>query len=66
MDGNIFNSRGDQVGAVVGPAIFDLSGRKLYNLKGVNIYKLTGELLGHLPDGQSIEKHLDKSTDRLF
>ena len=66
MDGNIFNSRGDRVGAVIGPAIFNLTGRKLYNLKGVNIYKLTGELLGHLPDERSSEKHLDKSTDRLF
>jgi hypothetical protein len=35
---NIINSKGMHVGVVIGAAIFDLSGRKLYDLKGINIY----------------------------
>jgi hypothetical protein len=49
-----------------GPGIFDLSGRKLYVLKGSNIYRLSGELVGHLSDGRGSEKRLDRATDRLF
>ena len=63
MDGNIFNSRGVHVARVIGPAIFDLKGKKLFDLKGVNIYGLSGDLVGHLARA---EKRLDKSTDRLF
>ena len=48
-DGNIFNSRGDHVGMVLGPSIFDLKGQRLYDLKGIKVYKLSGELVGHLP-----------------
>jgi sporulation protein YlmC with PRC-barrel domain len=66
MDGNIFNSSGDRVGMVLGPSIVDLTGQRLYDLKGINIYKLSGELVGHLSDGRSAERHLNKSTDRLF
>ena len=33
MDGNIFNTRGVHVAIVRGPAIFDLKGKKLYDLK---------------------------------
>jgi hypothetical protein len=40
--------------------------KKLYDLKGVNIYKLSGELVGHLTDAQSTKRYLDKSTDKLF
>ncbi len=36
MSGNIFNSKGIHVGVVNGPAIFDLSGKKLYDLKGTS------------------------------
>lgn len=35
MDGNIFNSRGIHVAIVRGPIIFDLKGKKLYDLKGI-------------------------------
>jgi hypothetical protein len=67
MDGNIFNSSGDRVGMVLGPAIFDLRDQRIYDLKGTNIYKLSGELVGHLPlDVRSFERRLDKSTDKLF
>jgi hypothetical protein len=67
MDGNIFNSRGDRVGRVLGPSIFDLRGQRIYDLKGINIYKLSGELVGHIPsDVRSSERRLDKSTDKLF
>jgi hypothetical protein len=67
MDGKIFNSRGDHVGSVLGPYIFDRSGQKLYDLKGVNVYKLSGELVGHFPaDAHGSKKRLDKSTDKLF
>jgi hypothetical protein len=34
MDGNIFNTKGKPVGSVLGSSIFDLSGKKLYELKG--------------------------------
>ena len=67
MDGIIFNSRGNRVGTVLGPSIFDLRGQKLYDLKGTNVYKLSGELVGHLPaDARGSKKLLDKSTDKLF
>jgi hypothetical protein len=44
VDGTIFNSRGVRVAMVVGPSIFDPRGQKLYDLKGTNVYKLSGEL----------------------
>ena len=66
VSGNIFNSSGVLVGIVVGPEIFDPAGRKLYDLKGVNIYRPSGELVGHLGDTRGSEKRLDRSTDRLF
>ena len=34
MNGDIFDSKGFHVGVVIGPAIFDLKGKKLYDLKG--------------------------------
>jgi hypothetical protein len=42
------------------------STKKLYLLKGANIYRLSGELIGHLNDARGSEKRLDRSTDRLF
>ena len=66
MNGNILNSEGIRVGVVLGPNIFDLMGKKLYTLKGVNIYRPSGELVGHLSDARGSEKRLDRSTDRLF
>jgi hypothetical protein len=32
---------------VTGAAIFDLGGHKIYELKGINIYRLSSELVGH-------------------
>ncbi len=64
MDGNIFNSRGVHVGVVVGDE--GLKGQKLYDLKGSNIYKLNGDLVGHLSDARGAVKRLDKATDKLF
>ena len=66
MSGNIFNSKGVLVGVVVGREIFDPAGNKLYDLKGVNIYRPSGELVGHLSDAKGSMKRLDRSTDRLF
>jgi len=66
MNGKIFNSQGSLVGAVVGDEVFGLKGQKLYDLKGSNIYKLNGDLVGHLSDVRGAEKHLDKTTDKLF
>jgi hypothetical protein len=63
---HIFNSNGVLVGIVVGPEIFDPAGKKLYDLKGVNIYRPSGELIGHLNDSGRSEKRLDRFTDRLF
>src|ERR1700724_2668881 len=66
MDGNIFNSKGVHVGAVVGDLVFGIKGQKLYDLRGSNIYKLNGDLVGHLPDGRGKQNRLDKATDKLF
>jgi coproporphyrinogen III oxidase len=52
VDGNIFNSKGVHVAVVIGPTIFDRKGQKLYDLRGVNIYKLNGDLVGHLSDAR--------------
>jgi hypothetical protein len=51
---------------VVGPEIFDPTGKKLYNLKGGNIYRQSGELVGHLSETRGSEKRLNRLTDRLF
>jgi len=66
VNGNIFNSNGTHVGVVIGPAIFNLDGQKLYGLKGANIYRHSGELVGHLSDASGSDKRLDHFTDRLF
>ena len=66
MDGNIFNSNRVHVGQVIGREVFDLKGKKLYDLKGVNLYRPSGDLVGHLTSAQGADKHLEKSTDRLF
>jgi hypothetical protein len=60
MGGNIFNSNGAHVGVVDG------KGKKLYHLKGINIYRPSGELVGHLSGDQGSDKRLDRFTDRLF
>jgi hypothetical protein len=39
---------------------------KLYELRGTNLYKLSGELVGHLNNGLGTGNRLDKSTDKLF
>jgi hypothetical protein len=51
---------------VTGDAVFGLKSQKLYDLKGSNIYKLNGDLVGHLSDARGKEKRLDKTTDKLF
>jgi hypothetical protein len=66
LDGNIFNSQGVKVAIVSGPAIFSLKAEKLYGLRGVQIYKLSGELVGHLANGNASDRRLDKATDKLF
>jgi hypothetical protein len=66
MDGNIFNSQGVRVATVIGSSIFSPTGKKLYDLRGTNIYRLSGELVGHLATARAADKHLDKATDKLF
>ena len=66
MKGNIFNSKGIHVGVIVGQEIFDCHGTKLYDVRGINIYRPSGELVGHLNDASGSDKRLDKGTDRLF
>jgi hypothetical protein len=66
VSGNIFNSEGIPVAVVDGHEIFDLTGKKLYDPKGVNIYRLSGELIGHFSDARGSEKRLDRSSDKLF
>jgi hypothetical protein len=39
---------------------------KSLDLRGVNICKLNGDLVGHLSDASGADKHLDRATDRLF
>jgi hypothetical protein len=41
-------------------------GQRLYDLKGSNIYKLNGDLVGDLSDARGAVKRLDKATDKLF
>ena len=67
MKCDIYNSKGIHVGLVIGPAIFDLTGKLLYELKGTKIYRATGELVGHLHDPSGSETlRLSKAADRLF
>jgi hypothetical protein len=66
VSGNILNCEGIPVGVVQGPDVFGLTGKKLYILKAGNIYRLSGELVGHLSEARGSEKRLDRSTDRLF
>src|ERR1700737_5333757 len=42
--GNIFNSNGIHVAVVNGGEVFDLDVQKIYELKGNNLYRLSGEL----------------------
>jgi hypothetical protein len=62
VNGNILNCKGVHVGVVVGDEVFG----QLYDLKGSNIYKLNGDLVGHLSDARGAVKRLDKATDKLF
>jgi hypothetical protein len=66
VSGSIFNSRGIHVAVVRGSEIFELTGKKLYDVEGVNICRPSGELVGHLSDTRGTEKHFDRSGDRLF
>jgi hypothetical protein len=58
---NILNSEGVHIAVVLGPDIFDLTGKKLYKLKAGNIYRLSGEFIGHLNGAGGSEKRLDRS-----
>ena len=66
MGGNIINSKGTSVGKIIGSAIFDLHGQKLYAVRGINIYKLSGELVGHLSDARTAGARLNRLADKLF
>jgi hypothetical protein len=66
VDGNIFSSQGVHVAVARGSAIYDLKRIKLYGLRGANIYRLSGELIGHLNNAAGTDKRLDRSTDKLF
>lgn len=67
MDGNIFNSSGVHVGVIYGGnEVRNLKGELLYRVRRINIYRLTGDLVGHFANERSADKHLDKATDRLF
>jgi hypothetical protein len=45
MSGNIINSKGTSVGKIVGSAIFDLRGQKLYAVRGSTSTSFLGSLL---------------------
>jgi hypothetical protein len=55
-----------KVAIVSGPSIFSLRGEKLYDLRSINIYRLSGELVGHLANASASGRRLDKATDKLF
>jgi hypothetical protein len=65
-----FQQQGTHVAVVVGTEVFDLVGKKLYDLiydlKGPNIYRPSGELVGHMNDARGSDKRLARSTDRMF
>jgi hypothetical protein len=63
---NIFNSQGIRVAVVVDSEIYDLSGKKIYVLKGTNIHLPSGELVGHMNNASGSDRRLARSTDRLF
>ena len=48
MRGNIFDSNGIHVAVVNDGDVFDLDGQKIYELKGINLFRPSGELVGHL------------------
>ena len=66
MDGKIFNSTGTYVAVMRGNAVHDLNGRKMYEVKDTKIYKLSGELVGHLERLSGADVRLSKSMDTLF
>jgi hypothetical protein len=66
MDRKIFNSEGRHVAIVRGSSILSTCGQKLYNIKGSKIYRPSGELVGHLPNSESVDKRLYKAADKLF
>jgi hypothetical protein len=66
LAGDIFNSRGDHVAVEIGQEVFDLEGNKLYDVKGANIYRPSGELVGHFSSATGSVKRLDRFGDRLF
>lgn len=66
MAANVFNGQGIHVAVVVGTEIFDPVGKKLYDLKGPNIYRPSGELVGHMNDARGSDKRLARSTDSYF
>ena len=66
MDGKIFNSVGTYVAVIRGDSVHDLAGRKLYTLKGTRIYRVSGELIGHLERREGADGRLLKSMDALF
>ena len=66
MIGNILNSKGVHVAVIIGHEVLSLKGEKLYDVRRANLYKLNGDLVGHLSDTPGAEKRLDKFTDRLF
>jgi hypothetical protein len=67
MSGMIFNSLGLHVGVIRGGNdVYNVKNELMYRVKGMNIYRLTGELVGHFTDGRSADKRLDKATDKLF
>ena len=65
MDGNIYSSSGKYIADIRSNQIFDLAGHELYVLRGKNIYRPSGELIGHLSSAAG-DRRLDKSTDKLF
>jgi hypothetical protein len=66
VDRKIFSSQGVLVGMIIDREVFNFKGKKLYDLKGVNLYRLSGDLVGHLASAQGADNHLDKATDKLF
>jgi hypothetical protein len=66
MNGKIVSSQGVHVADFRGAVVYGLRGEPRFELRGLNIYRLSGELVGHVVDSSGSVRRLDKGGDRLF
>ena len=54
----IYSAAGDAIGFAHGHGIFDLSGRRVGQLKGTHVHAIRGAYVGELCDGRVVDKQL--------